>query len=307
MSEIRKKIEKSPLVRPTVRLLKKTKPRSFKGLSLYHVLGMYITGIAKGALAYRASAISFSFFMAIFPFLLFVLNLIPYVPIEGFQKEFQGFLENSLPPQTASFFDPVFEDIANNRRGELLSSGFILSIFLMTNGINAVFGGFRTSYHVVNRRSIIKQYFVATGVSVIIAAFLILTVAAFIYFEIYVIQNLKDYGYIKSDEIGVLIGKYLFLVIVIYLVTAILYYFGTAHGRESKFFSPGAFLSTFLIIITTYFFGLYINNFSNYNEIYGSIGALLILMLYILLNSNILLLGFELNASITSLKRKTES
>ncbi|MCB0374655.1 MAG: YihY/virulence factor BrkB family protein [Sinomicrobium sp.] len=305
MSKLKQKILKLPFIKHLVEFLKRTKPRSFQGLSLYRVLDMYITGIIKGALAYRASAISFSFFMAIFPFLLFILNLIPYVPIEGFQKEFQGFLENLLPPQTASFIDPVFEDIANNRRGGLLSSVFILSIFLMANGINAIFGGFETSYHVEISRNVVKQYLVAIGVAIIIAILLIITVTAFIYFEIYVIQNLNDYGYIENDEIGVLVGQYIFLVVIIYLVTAILYYFGTAHGRESKFFSPGALLSTVLIIITTYLFGVYIENFSNYNEIYGSIGALLILMLYIWLNSNILLLGFELNASITRLKRKS--
>lgn len=305
MSKIKRKILKLPLIKQLVRVLKRIKPKSFQGLSLYRVMEMYITGIIKGALAYRASAISFSFFMAIFPFLLFVLNLIPYVPIEGFQKEFHSFLDSLLPPQTAAFFDPVFEDIAGQRRGGLLSSVIILSVFLMANGINAIFGGFETSYHVELNRNMVKQYLVAIGVAIIIAILLIITVAAFIYFEIYVIQNLNDYGYIKNDEIGVLIGKYIFFIFIIYLVTALLYYFGTAHGRESKFFSPGALLSTVLIIITTYVFGIYIENFSTYNEIYGSIGALLILMLYIWLNSNILLLGFELNAAITSLKRKS--
>ena len=305
MSRIGKKIKKLPVIKQLVKVLKKTRLKAFQGLSLYSVLGMYITGIIKGAVAYRASAISFSFFMAIFPFLLFILNLIPYVPIEGFQKEFHGFLDSLLPPQTATFFDPVFEDIANKRRGGLLSSVIMLSVFLMANGINAIFGGFETSYHVEFNRNVVKQYLVAIGVAIIIAILLIITVAAFIYFEIYVIQNLNDYGYIKNDEIGVLIGKYIFFIFIIYLVTAMLYYFGTAHGKESKFFSPGALLSTILIIVTTYLFGIYIENFSTYNEIYGSIGALLILMLYIWLNSNILLLGFELNAAITSLKRKS--
>lgn len=307
MINLKEKILKLPLVRKTIILLRKIKPPSFEGLSVYDLLELYGTGLIKGTLGYRASAISFSFFMAIFPFLLFILNLIPYVPIEGFQEEFQGFLKRSLPPQTASFFDPVFQDITKNRRGELLSSGFILSIFLIANGISAIFGGFRISYHVIINRNAIRQYFVAIAVALVIALLLITTVAVYIYFEVYIIQNLKDYGYMASDEGGVFVAGYLFFVLVIYFVTAILYYFGTSEGKATRFFSPGALLSTLLIIITTYLFGIYVDNFSNYNQVYGSIGALLIFMFYIWISSNLLLLGFELNAAINTLKKNRKS
>lgn len=289
-----------------VNFLRGIQPPSFGGLTLYNLMDIYITGILKGALAYRASAISFSFFMAIFPSLLFVLNLIPYVPIENFQEEFQSFLQSFMPHQAAVFFDPIFEDMTNNRRGELLSSVFILSIFLMANGINAIFGGFETSYHVEINRSMVKQYLVATGVALIIAFLLLITVAVLIYFEIYILRHFNLYGYIKDQESGVLIGKSVFLIMIIYLVIAILYYFGTTEGRQNRFFSPGALLTTLLIIITTYLFGVYLENFSNYNEIYGSIAALLILMLYIWINSNILLLGFELNAAINRIKKRKQ-
>ena len=89
----------------------------------------------------------------------------------------------------------------------------------------------------------------------------------------------------------------------IYMSTAMLYHFGTKEGRQTRFFSIGALLTTLLIILTSYLFGIYINNFSQYNELYGSIGALLILLLYVWLNSNILLLGYELNASLQYLRK----
>ena len=91
-------------------------------------------------------------------------------------------------------------------------------------------------------------------------------------------------------------------IFLIYFVIAILYYFGVKGGKSIRFFSIGALITTFLFVLTTYFFGVYITNFSNYNELYGSIGALLILMLYIWINSNLLLLGFELNATIKTLQ-----
>ncbi|UGU16332.1 YihY/virulence factor BrkB family protein [Sinomicrobium kalidii] len=300
--EIEEKLAKIPVINLLVAFFKKIKLRAFEGLSVYDLLEMYVLGIVKGALTYRASAISFSFFMAIFPFLLFVLNLIPYMPVQ--EGEFLQFIDGLLPPETAPYFGDIFSDIASKKRGSLLSSVFILSIFLMTNGINAVFGGFETSYHVKISRNVIRQYFIALGVAVIMALLLLLSVAAFVFFQTDIIDELSGKGYIENVELWINIGKYLFFVFIAYLFTAILYYFGTAEGRDTRFFSPGALLTTILFVLTSYFFGIYIKNFSQYNELYGSIGALLILMLYIWLNSNILLLGFELNASLRSLKRK---
>lgn len=299
---VEEKLAKIPVVNVLVTILKRIKLRTFEGLSMYDLMEMYVIGIIKGTLTYRASAISFSFFMAIFPFLLFILNLIPYVPIENFQADFLLFIDNLLPPQTNDFFGSIFEDIAKNRRGGLLSTVFVLSIFLMTNGINAIFGGFEISYHVNTTRNIIKQYFIALGVAVIMALLLLLAAVIFISFDVYIVSLLEQQG-ISRDAWFITYGKILLFLFITYIAIAILYYFGTAEGKENSFFSPGALLTTILFVLTTYLFGIYIEHFSQYNQLYGSIGGLLIFMLYIWLNSNILLLGFELNASLNSLKR----
>ncbi len=300
-------ISKIPIINLIARLLQKIKLPGLEGMSLYHLLEMYVVGIVKGAITTRGSSIAFSFFTAIFPFLIFILVLIPYIPVEGFKEEFMVFLESFLPPNTSDFFfKNIFEDIEGTKRGGLLSSVFLLSIFLMANGVNAVFSGFENSYHSQLTRNFINQYFYALGIAVLLALLLVVTVVVLGYFEIYVIENLEDYGYIEKDQgqFGVQLAKYLFFVIMIYLATSILYYFGTKEGRHLKFFSIGAIFTTLLIMLTSYLFGVYIENFSQYNELYGSIGALLILLLYIWINSNILLLGFELNASLNQLKKK---
>ena len=300
-------ISKIPVVNLIARLLQKIKLPGLKGMSLYQLLEMYVIGIAKGAITTRGSSIAFSFFTAIFPFLIFILILIPYIPFEDFRIEFMVFLESFLPPNTSDFFfTNIFEDIENTNRGGLLSSVFLLSIFLMANGVNAVFSGFENSYHSQINRNFVYQYFYALGIAILLALLLVVTVVVLGYFEIYVIENLEDHGYIEQaqGQFGVKLAKYLFFVIMIYLATSILYYFGTKEGRQLKFFSVGAIFTTLLIMLTSYLFGVYIENFSQYNELYGSIGALLILLLYIWLNSNILLLGFELNASINQLKKK---
>ncbi len=143
------------------------------------------------------------------------------------------------------------------------------------------------------------------GVGVLLALSLLLAVAVFVYFELYILRNLQQ---ILEDTVNwIRLGQFLFFMLLTYVSVAILYYLGTIETRKMRFFSPGALMSTLLIFVTTYLFGLYIDNFSTYNQLYGSIGALLIFLLYIWINSNILLLGFELNATITSAKNQNQS
>lgn len=296
------KLEKIPGINILVRTGKKIILPGFEGLSLYDLFEIYFLGILKGTFSARASAISWSFFLSLFPFLLFLLNLIPYLQIENFQENLFEFISGALPRQSAIFFKGIFDDIASNPRGGLLSTVFILSLFLMTNGINAVFSGFEYSYHVTLNRSFIRQYLVALGVSLIVALLLLITVVGTLYLT-YMVDNLSRLGMVNDTLFWLTIGKYALLVSMIFLITATLFYYGTTEGKMNRFFSPGAFLTTILIIITTYLFGVYIENFSNYNQLYGSIGAMLILMIYIWLNANLLLLGFELNASLIKLRK----
>tara|TARA_R110002049_G_scaffold38978_2_gene120361 strand:- start:17028 stop:17969 length:942 start_codon:yes stop_codon:yes gene_type:complete len=308
---IEDKLEKIPVIKGLARFCKSIKILGLEGLSLYDLLELYITGILKGALTSRASAIAFSFFMALFPFLLFVLIVIPYVPIDDFKIEFLRFLESFLPPNTSDFFfENIFENIDQPQRGGLLSSVFILSLLLMTNGVNAVFSGFQNSYHEQLTRNVFKQYLYALGIALILAFLLIFTIAVLGYFQIYVVQELfqalelRGYQVDSQSVFWAKMAQYAFFVIMVYLATSTLYYFGTHEGKESKFFSVGALFTTILIILSSFLFGIYIENFGQYNKLYGSIGALLILMFYLWLNSNILLLGYELNAAINKLRKR---
>ena len=304
------KLDKIPVINIVVRFLKRLKLPGLEGLSFYDLLVLYITGIVRGALTTRASAIAFNFFMALFPFLLFVLIIIPYVPIDDFKMEFLQFLESFLPESTSDFFfENIFENIDQSQRGGLLSSVFILSILLMANGVSAVFSGFENSYHEQLTRNVFKQYLYALSIALILAFLVIITIIVLGYIQIYVVQELLNAlevrGY-QVDSDGVFwadVVKYMFFVMMVYIAIATLYYFGTREGKESKFFSVGAIFTTLLIILTSYLFGIYIENFGQYNKLYGSIGALLILLFYLWINANILLLGYELNASLNMLRK----
>ena len=302
------KILQLPVVKSVVFFLKAIKPPGFYGFSFYDLLEMYSIGIVKGALTSRAGSISYSFFMALFPFLLFVLNLIPFIDlipfikIENFDQTFLNYIELFLPSETQTFFADVFEDIRNKPRGGLLSSVFVLSIILSANGVSAIFGSFEGSYHVTFSRNFFRQYLLSVAISVLLALLSLLAVIIFFYFEFYILNNLNSL--IPSEIRWTRIGQIAFFGLFIYITVSILYFFGTAEGRKSQFFTPGALMTTLLFFLTTYGFGIYIDNFSTYNQLYGSIGALLIFLLYIWINSNILLLGFELNATLTRFKRE---
>ncbi|MGB5941944.1 MAG: YihY/virulence factor BrkB family protein [Leeuwenhoekiella sp.] len=302
--DIGKWLSDLPVVKDLVGWMKRIKLPGFEGLSLFDFWELYSAGIVKGTFSTRASAIAFSFFMAIFPFFLFVLNLIPFVPINNFQVEFLTFVEGLLPAQTADFFRPILYDIAGNQQAGLLSTTFLFAIFLMANGVNAIFTGFEYSYHITVNRSVIKQYFVALGVSLILALIFLTAVGIIVYYQLSIARlKVDDLFFQEKDWISE-VGTFIFFISLIFTIVGTLFYFGTKQGREFRFFSAGALMTTLLFLLTTYLFGIYINNFSNYNEIYFSLASILILMVYIWLNSNLLLLGFELNAVLHHLREK---
>ena len=276
--------------------LKEIKLDILYGFSVYDLLKLYIIGIVQGTISNRASSISFSFFMALFPFLLFVLNLIPFFPIENFDKFFLDFLQSLIPKESSVYFYEIFLDINNNKRGGLLSSTFIFSIILIGNGINSIFECFSNSYHVEFTRGFFKQYFYAIFVGFILVIIILVAASFSILFDLLIQKNI----FIISDILFFV--KYIFLVGFSLVVFSSLYFFGSIQGKNLKFISPGSIMTTILLFLSTYFFGLYIENFSSYNELYGSIGALIIMMIYIWINSISLILGFELNVVIYKLK-----
>ena len=301
---LKEKLKTIPIVKNLVGFLEALKIPGYDSFSFFDLAEMYVSGIVKGALSSRAGSISFSFFMALFPFLLFILNLIAFIPIDNFDAVLFNFIELLLPQESQSFFTDIFNDIRQKQRAGLLSSVFLLSVFLTANGVSSIFSSFEGSYHVELSRSFIRQYLYSMMVGILLALLLLVGVMALVFFEIFILSNLDEL--IPSEINWIRIGQLFFYAILIYITVSILYYFGTIEGKKTRFFSPGALMSCLLILLTTYLFGIYIENFSRYNQLYGSIGALLIFLFYIWLNSSLLLLGFELNATLNRLKNSEQ-
>ncbi len=302
-------IEELPVIKQLVLFAKNLKLPFLQGISLYELLNFYISGLITGALSYRAAAVSWSFFMALFPFALFILNLIPYIPIQGFQEDFLGFVAQAVPPNTYGAIENIIDDILNNSNSGLVSWGFILSIYLMTNGVNAIMSGFETSQHIVIKRPYFRQYFVALCISLLLTLILIMSVSAIIVSEVLIQKTiLQDLVESKiSNRLSLIqASRYMFALIMIIFTIAVLFKYGIKQTRKRAFISVGTIFTTVLILIMSYFFGIWVVKFSKYNELYGSIGTLLIVMFYLWINCMILLLGFELDASIAKLKRHPE-
>ncbi|MES2863755.1 MAG: YihY/virulence factor BrkB family protein [Bacteroidota bacterium] len=286
-----------------INFLKSIKPAIFHEMSLYDVIKLYLEGIANGAVTQRASAIAFSFFMALFPFALFLFNLIPYIPLDNFQDDFLVFVSQNVPPNTYDAIANIINDILNNSNKGLLSTGILLAIYLMSNGINALLDGFEMSMHISIKRGYFRQYAIAIGLSLIIAFLLIFTVAAILVFEVF-IQKLESRVGLSTNAAVLQICRYVFMGLMVLTITSLLYKLGTKETRQVAFFSYGSVFSTLLFALSSYVFGIYVVHFAKYNELYGSIGTLLVMMFYIWINCILLLIGFELNAFIYKMKKK---
>jgi len=294
-----------PVVKTLVRALRTVDLPGYPGFSLFDLINLYISGIIKGALTSRASSIAFSLFMALFPLLIFLLTLIPYlIPLvettsEPFDQKLLFFLESFLPGATAEYFSQIFEQLKNQPTDGLLSTTFLLSIFLVANGVSAIFSQFDQSYHIKLNQNFFKQYALAVFVGLLLSLGIIVGAIAYIYSEFYIVEFGLDKARFSQNRISLL-----FVIFMSYIGTSLLYYFGTARATRISFFSWGPLMTTLLLLVTSYLFGVYIEKFASYNELYGALGGLLILMVFLWLNSNILLLGFELNAVLARLKNE---
>ncbi len=298
-------IKSKPIVKHLILLLQQIHFPSLKGTSLYDIIKLYLLGVISGDVSNRASAIAFSFFMALFPFALFLLNLIPFIPLDNFQDDFLVFVSQSVPPNTYEAIESILKDILNNSYNGLLSSGFVLSIFLMSNGINALLDGFEMSKNISEKRGYFHQYAIAIALSLLIAFLLLLTVAIIIFVAVFIHQVENQSGFVSKIPL-IETTRYLFVMLMILLITSTLYKFGTRETKHISFISYGSVMTTVLFVLTSYLFGIYVEKFARYNELYGSIGTLLVMMFYIWLNCILILLGFELNAFIFQLKLKTK-
>jgi membrane protein len=280
----------------------------FSPLPIYTVATFFFKEIGNDSLINKASSLAYNFMLAIFPAIIFLFTLIPYIPKRiGFQEQLMSILALILPNNAFIAFETTINEIVNIQNGSLLSIGFVLSLFFATNGVHNLMKAFNKSSLVVETRTWLKQRLVAIILTVIIAFSVIVCIAAMALGELFINSIREEIHYDGGLTIYVIQFTQWGLLGVLYFITvSILYRYGPAHAKKWKFFSAGSWLATILAFLTMWGFSFYINNFSSYNKIYGSIGTLIVIMIWLYLNSLILLVGFELNASVDLSKRSVK-
>lgn len=282
----------------------KIHPYGFFGLSLWDVGHKFFIGITQGAIGMRGSAIAFNFFLAMFPAIIFIFTLIPYLPIDDFQDKLILFIGAIVPASSFDIIESTIRDIITQKRGSLLSFGFLAALYFSTNGFAAIIMAFNETVNYFEKRSWIAIRLISMVLILGICVFVSITIGLIAFGETIlnylVLKEILQYGFMYYLLI---VGKWIVTISFFYFSIAMIYYLAPAKRKEFRFFSPGATVATVLGIIIIIGFSYYINNFSRYNTLYGSIGTLIIVLLWFQLNATILLIGFELNTSIFSLRK----
>lgn len=272
----------------------------FDGAPLELVVKLIAEGLfGRGVLVTRASSIAFNMLMTLLPATIFLFTLIPFIPIPNFQTELVRLFENMFPVAAYSLLETTIVDVITNKSGTLLVLMFIATIIFSTNGIHALIHAFNVSAHGFVSRSWLQQRKIAVFLLLFIL-FMFYASSALIILSRSVVDRLVELGALELNLVYyvIMVFKWILIVAMLFFAISTLYYLVPARKKDFRYISPGSIVATTLFIITSLAFSAYVNNFGQYNKLYGSIGTLIIILIWLYLNSVALLVGFELNVSI---------
>jgi membrane protein len=264
-------------------------------ISLHRFLEILKGKLESDHIIEMSRAMAFSFILSIFPAIIFLFTLIPYIPIEHLDVAILTSLESLLPRGIYEVAEETVYDIVARPQSGLLSFGFLFTVYAAINGIVAMITVFNKCYSSNDTRSFFKRIFVSVQILFLLVLCVVSSIALQIAVE-YIFSKMNIY---QQGQVVILsIIRYLLPYALLLVCISLIYSLAPAVTRRWRFFSLGSLVAAFLTMAFSIAFVLYFNNFSSYNKVYGSIGALIGLMLWIFSMSAILLLGFEINASI---------
>ncbi|MCD4770504.1 MAG: YihY/virulence factor BrkB family protein [Bacteroidales bacterium] len=271
----------------------------FDKVPIYDVILFFFRGFKKGALVTRASSIAFNLLLALLPSTFFLFTLIPFIPIPNFQSELIRLFENIVPENAYTLLESSIINIITVKSGVFLVVMFFASAVMSSNGIHALIHAFVVSDHKFETRSWVAQRRVSFSLLLIIV-FMISVSAILLIFSRMTVQKLVELHLIETNWVYYIIMtfKWLLTIGMLFLAISFLYYLAPSRKARFRFFSAGSTLATILFVATSLGFSAYVNNFDQYNKLYGSMGTIIVILLWLYLNSISLLIGFELNASI---------
>lgn len=268
-------------------------------MPLFDLLAYLAQQLRQSDLNLRASAISFSFFLALFPGLLFLFSLIAYIPVEGLDLAIRRTSQELLPPSAFELLYSTIEDIVGRQQRGLLSFGFLLAFYFATTGLTTLSQSFNVSLEVRESRGFIRHQFTVIGLTVLLTLSL-LSALLLILLGDFLLGEMNRLGWMPDGLLPLMVNLLLWIVILllVYLGIGLLYYFAPNAPKRHGFFALGSALATILFVGSSLGFSYYVQHFGNYNRLYGSLATLIVLMLWIYVNAWVILIGFELNSAL---------
>jgi membrane protein len=266
---------------------------------LFDLLAYLTQQLRQSDLNLRASAISFSFFLALFPGLLFLFSLIAYIPVEGLDLAIRRTSQELLPPSAFELLYTTIEDIVGRQQGGLLSFGFLLAFYFATTGLTTLSQSFNISLEVSESRGFLRHQFTVIGLTILLTLCL-LSALLLILLGDFLLGEMNRLGLMPDGLLPLMVNLLLWVIILllVYVGIGLLYYFAPNAPKRHGFFALGSALATVLFIGSSLGFSYYVQHFGNYNRLYGSLATLIVLMLWIYVNAWVILIGFELNSAL---------
>ncbi|HEV8270541.1 MAG TPA: YihY/virulence factor BrkB family protein [Chitinophagaceae bacterium] len=302
LTQIRRKFITSFPVKFVIRKSKNIILPGFSGIPLFDVIRFFFIQIQKTSLNERAASIAFNLLVAIPPACIFLFTLIPYLPIKDQLEQLYELIREVIPGKQNN--EPIISflrDFASNEQGGLLSFGFLLALYFSSNAMIGIMRSFnKMNYLGFSQRHAVHDRWVAIKLTLILFLIILMSIVVLVSRGTVLTWLGIEDPFIRTVIFNV---RWVVIVLLFFLTISFIYKYAPAVHKKWKLINPGSILATFMMIVYTMGFSYYVANFGNYNKLYGSIGTILILMLLIFFNSLVLLIGFELNVSISSLRK----
>ena len=297
---IRDKIDRALKIDELIKWSKEFVLPGCDGVPLYNIVKFIAEELQKDNLPTRANSVAFSFFLSIFPFIIFVLPLLSYTPLaETAITQFEESMDGVFPSSAKQYLLGIVSDIRSEGSFGLQGTGFLLSIFFASSGMLTLMYGFDKSYdQSFKSRGYLKKRLIAVVLTILFAAIVFASLVLIVLGGQFLSYLANTFDLTTSTSLLISLLKWIMIVFLFYSVITFIYRYGPSTYRPLRWLNIGATLATLLSISFSVGFSYFINHFGRYNEIYGTVSALIVLLIWLQLNAFIVLAGFELNTSI---------
>jgi membrane protein len=271
----------------------------FNAIPIAVILKFVWKEILRDDIVTRSNSMAFSFFISLFPGMLVMLTMLPYLPVNDLVIAFQASYADVLPYEMSSYIDGIINEMTQTGREGLLSVSVILAIFFASSGVSTMIKGFHKSYEMTYKKeNLLQRQVKAVKLTLLLGVLLSVSLVGIVLGKPLLMKMLSYTGLDKTIFDIYSYIRWVLVFVIYYMGISIIYRLGPAFKNKLRLLTPGATMATILSVFSSIGFAIYVDNFANYNEVYGSIGALILILLWLQINSFIILIGYELNASI---------